>query len=410
MENDDDAAPTINDISDEVLRRILRFNSNDPQSYLSCERTCKAFQRVLGQDETWRFCPGAAHGLGTSSHRERALIKNVLARVHEYQQSHCRMNAFVDVLGVKGSRKMLKKLCQSAFKDHGLKLEFRGDTLAILLDMIQSNFITKLEQANRIAIHAVRRHEVNGYPVISADDLKVSHAISCIGHKKKVSTKERLKMVHQKRLYDLPVPDPTDSEIISNSAQTSIVRKIAYMAGVVKLTCDAFDFVWKNMLQTMLSIIYPAILELEKRRPHRLEPFPAGMKIDFERDIPPSRLFEGRPVEVVVPRLLRKHAKKQGLLNVYGSGWLVEEGKTLEQEKIEAEARYRGKPASASGDEHDYSTDDNCYFDESCSSYNSFLVWIQMVPEILWRRCPEEFEYYGDDVPRNSLDCTVANK
>jgi len=125
------------------------------------------------------------------------------------------------------------------------------------------------------------------------------------------------------------------------------------------------------MLRTILFLIHPIIIELRRSQLHRLKPFPLGNEIDFEHDIPPC-LFEGGvpgAVEVVVPHLLRKNAKEQGLLDVYGSGWLVEEGETLEQEMIEAEARYLVKPEPASLDEDDCATDDsNSYFGQFCSS------------------------------------------
>jgi hypothetical protein len=68
----------------------------------------------------------------------------------------------------------------------------------------------------------------------------------------------------------------------------------------------------------------------------------SGPVIDMHRDIPPPEMLMDSVVSyIIVPHLVEERAKALSMAHkVYGAGWLVEEGKTLELEIAEAEARY----------------------------------------------------------------------
>ena len=120
------------------------------------------------------------------------------------------------------------------------KVVLRGDTIEYLTEIIQSHIITRLEKAHRIAIDKLRPGD--GYPQITATDLRLldalDHDLTHCSIAQGRHACRTVKCAHTEWMW--PLDNCPDEEILGTEARGKLVRALAYRAGVVKMSGEAF--------------------------------------------------------------------------------------------------------------------------------------------------------------------------
>ena len=148
----------------------------------------------------------------------------------------------------------------------------------------------------------------------------------------------------------------------------------------MKLTGDAFTYVWDDLLWLLQIFRYNVITRTEHGW-ESSEQVQAGEAVDMERERPPFIIDpNGRLRKVIIPGFVKDTLSWMGLPTVYGDTWVSSGGKTVEEEKAEALACYHLEPA----------TDRDCDFD--CDSDSSYQV-----PSDDSSSDDSDFSMYDDD-------------
>jgi hypothetical protein len=201
---------------------------------------------------------------------------------------------------------------------------------------VQAYIVEKLEHASNVSVHAATKHGLGGvYPEVCKCDLNLVDA-----------NRNHYRFENFFRGNRMSSPEhevEVNYDVVSEASKFAIIRRLAYQAGVVKLSNGAFDSLWKDLVRLMIILVdgpCECLMTISRRMKA------SGPVIDLHHDIPPPKMLADHVVSyVIVPHLVEERAKALGMAHkVYGEEWLVEEGKTLELEIAEAEARYGVEP------------------------------------------------------------------
>ena len=254
--------PTLVRMPEGILINILQYAQESYDMYrkdlLAVERTCKVFRDLLAKDETWGQLSNRQYGMFSEYEyaptlRERAFITMSLRGIRKYQKQD--KNILLEYLGgADGVRRavalLLKKMDPGGITcdpegnciDRGqYKISLRGDTIGYLTEIIQSHIITRLEKAHRIAIDKLRPGD--GYPQITAKDLRLldvlDHELTLCSIARGYHACRTIKCAHTDWMWPLD-NCRSDEEILSSKERGKLVRALAYRAGVVKMSGEAF--------------------------------------------------------------------------------------------------------------------------------------------------------------------------
>jgi hypothetical protein len=258
---------SIIDFPEDVLRRIFESNS-DTNDLISCERTCRTFRRFLSIDDVWQICFNASRRAtrcrtvreldgptgfqGVTSYREASLIYRTLELVRRTKKSNSETrNIIVDVLGVRSTRNLVNAL-QNLNVRGGMLHHFdvRGDTLALLTELVQAYIVEKLEHALNVSFHAATKHGLGGFcPEVCVEDLYLVDVIRnhCLF--------ENFFRANRMSTSSLEQEVEVNYDVVSEASKFAIVRRLAYQAGVVKLSNGAFDSLWKDLVRLMIILV-----------------------------------------------------------------------------------------------------------------------------------------------------------
>ena len=263
-------------IPDRCLETILYFVS-DAKDFRNCERTCQKLRRMLSNDAQWKYCKGVWRG-AVKTNRDRAFIDICIRQIRHYQRNT--KNCILSVLGVDGWKELVNEALQRFFPDslkvnHGYIL--RGDTLAVLVEMVQDYLTDQLQRAHIVCLH--RSKDLDVYPEMRHDDYLVLEILSTssIVETRFLSVSGGTSLNRSNMISVL-------STLLDQSKRVKIVRKLAFRAGIVKLTNEVFDHVWKRMVQLVVLLLWPACTELVEM-PRRKVEVDAS---DIRRVPPPS--------------------------------------------------------------------------------------------------------------------------
>jgi hypothetical protein len=323
-------------IPDESLQRILYFVS-DAQDFRSCELTCKKMQRIIRCDDQWKYCKGKWRGGVVTTNRDRACIHKNLGRIRETQRKDIN-NLTVGALSVNGWKKLVTDTIQCFRPHNNLAAYFlRGDTLAVIIEVMQFYMTEQLDLANRICIYRVRDNDE--YPEISMDDYTLAERLLLGVQARPLETSfaQIFRCTEKRNVDDFPGA----MALLGRSARDKIIRALALRAGVVKMTSVVYDLAWKSLVQLIIVLVTPACIELVD-----MSKVKSGRKRSLDtadmRMVPPPSLeqLDGILLYTPVPRQIQDAASRLGIGRVYGDSWLVCEGSTEEEEIAAAEAQY----------------------------------------------------------------------
>ncbi|KAL9183364.1 hypothetical protein ACHAXT_005151 [Thalassiosira profunda] len=369
--NRDDTEPpaTLSTMPQEVLVSILRLvgiGYDILPSCLALEATCTSLRDAMGMDEIWRelFPLFQLECENSTTKRETLFITKVLRNVRKYQKST--ENLLLDVLGgADGVRRVVAELLARMRPDVGIigqedkfKAVLRGDSVAYLVAVIESHVVTRLSKAHNIAIHKAQSPGA-AYPQITSTTLQLLDAL--LGEDESpwvcsVARGSHGNCIAKSFGYEWPADNCGEDDVLGAAERTKIVRLLAYRAGVVKLSGEAFSIVAAEILHFMGSIVAHAFeackgmhSPLEKRDSdprfvHLVEEARYGNY--YTNYQPPFQEDEDGKVEcVIVPRQIEEAAVKLGMRKVLGFNddfdhWAASSEDLLDEERDEARGRY----------------------------------------------------------------------
>lgn len=265
--------------SDTMLVNIFEYiahNDNLP-TFLALDRTCQSLHNLLGgtsSDDTWGKLFPTALSMTCSnktSVRDRVFIEVALEEIRKEQKST--ENIILEYLGgADGVRRIVGDLIrkgQSIHEKAHFEPMLRGDSIYYLVEVIQAHIISQLQKANNILLHksytigsewiriggscvnnittlaGYSGEEVQDfpYPVLSINDLLMvdvlSDDVSCFGMGNRSSIASI--SIRREALID-------DEQILGSEVKRRMVRALAYRAGIVMLSGNAFSLIANTVL------------------------------------------------------------------------------------------------------------------------------------------------------------------
>lgn len=389
---------TMQSLPDALLEKIFLY-VKDPQDLLSCERTCRNFHRVLSSDDVWIGCSPDGSGDPRLTHRTNAFVNYTIKKIH-YHQRRIEPISVIDVFhGTEPFRDYVQRAFQACTRNdsitstHQFRYVLRGDSLGIMVEILEDYFVERIEEVSAIVCH-FRGNEPNEYPTIKREDLDFMALKLCERSTYSFGDHDGTywKPPQMTALQGVPL-----LSLLDESLRTKLVRRFAYIAGAVKLTDDAFDCLGLEFLRLTCLLIRVAMEEHRDCVAASHERgCSEGQEVDLNNVAPPNKLFKdhnnngsGETIEfVIVPRQILNAAqliKGYKMKKIYGCTWIAKPGNTIKEEVQLAKSQYytsdmtlthlaRNFPADA--EEFETESDDSAEIfpfleDESSVEYDS---------------------------------------
>jgi hypothetical protein len=387
---------------------------------LTLEKTCHKFSALLGKDSTMRLLYQSQEEHLQFDHRveslrEKLFIANGIRLIRRFQKSTATLICNY-MGGADGVRRviddMLTKMEQPCdrqtaygrsrtwgdimrppqFPQNGFKLFLRGDSIAYLTEVIEQHMVYILSSAMSAALFRSNPSSSHPYPMVCEHDILFVDSIrtsdfgafhSCVvcrhGSARVSHCCSRLSFSETPKIWKWPDDNCMVDDVIGAEQRQRMVRAIASRAGIVKLTCAAFDSIAAEILHFMATIVIDAF-EVSKSLwcPHanvgcdcQIAPYgrlvlqavaiddeiideesddDASISSDnylesnhFANQPPPLVTVdeEGRHVCVVIPRQIKDAAVRLGMKPLLDSqSWAASEGRTKKEEVNEALSSY----------------------------------------------------------------------
>lgn len=352
-----------------LLRKILVFAANDTKTLLRCELTCHTVAQVVQDDKTWKVLANKSRWRGDyrlNSNRLKASVETAFRSVRKEQKGLD--NILVEELGVTLWNDLvstISRLVVPLTPYHGIRpdelgpyrFHFRGDTLHVLAELVQSYIVTFLSRAN----YCVCCDDHNRFPVLSLRQLKFQQDIGMGDLTYGIRPSDMLSRVMGEASALVHMADP--------ALKDRLVRRLSRRAGVVRMESAAFDGAWRALFDLIFHMIHPACIKSIDRceRPTCGQVKRHLSSGETIRMVPPlPKIINGGwyVLHTLVPKQIEDAAPSVvvGYLphKVYGETWLVPESSRQENEswsdaleriKADAEACYEF------GDEDDHTND-----------------------------------------------------
>ena len=273
------------DLPDAVLGHCLAF-SGDPKAFRALELSCKRFRVLLSEDSIWKHCcPNldctSDENKPTSDtyYRDEAFRDVMYKRMRHWQGpdgTSILYNAFEKGQCEEEFAKFIKKFLPELFERYCTtwsgplgSSEFQSlveQTLAsyqrvnvcdnyfaltpeaatALIELVENNLLGQLSNAFLLAVH--RTPEEGVYPSVSASDFILQD-----------KTRQNATMFKQDIV---PVPNHFRCD---TKMKSTIVRRLAFRAGIAKCDNDLYDLVWGTILNMIILLIMPGCLELSEK-------------------------------------------------------------------------------------------------------------------------------------------------
>ena len=391
-----DGSPSLMGMSDKMTEIILSYLHVG--EVVLMEGVCKRFRKMAENDDLWtRLIMMTPLWAGLRNIRKYQLStykEGLLSVLCEKIENRGLVSAFIENNELINDPEPLRNVCHCLLskmkymdaESNSASFRLRGDTVSYLAELIQGYMIQFLQKALCSAVHCGRAE-------VQKDDIalvtKEFHSFeSCYSSQQQL--KCDISEEHHGNIAALDcscsIPSksgivwrwPADDchDVLPPEAGRRIIRMLSYMAGINKMSSDAFVLAEAELLHTMgvlLADAYESSIEQAKsayfldadetvvyRMAMSNEPPPMSSNCIDMFKVPPPPLIAARGdtmetedfndtmldtpkgiTHTIVPGQLVVAAERRGITpnNVYGDGWVASKGLSEEEER-EIEASY----------------------------------------------------------------------
>ena len=455
--NVDISNPTLMGMPDIILERILHYSTEQPSEVFVLERVCKRLRRLTTGEDFWTRRPASKQ----SSPLSRIYIKDLPENCSNFSERYsgrleqckkdisdlplsrqlaCELeaigrirllqsngsNAILDVLGygsdcVADTFRTLTAVVLSMMNQHGPEAHFRlrGDTIGYISELLQGYMNDRLEVAGLLSISRHPPLEEINYSV-QRDDMALafrrqrdifSFPSSFSSHGSTDSLLDSSSSLPSSSGINWKWPGDNCHDVLPPEAGRRIIRRLAYQAGILEISNEAFLLAEAEMLHALgilLVSAYESSVEMAKitkflNEEDELAYNEPTVSIDMF-NTPPPPFQNGQIVYTIVPGLIRAAAVERVITpsHVYGDVWISSSGFTKEEEE-EIERSYYYQSISSSDDDEEDDKEDS---EESCSDIEEKAEKERTYFSIdsTWSECSsvEDSEFDMDDYEEDS--------
>jgi len=343
------ASLTVEDLPEAALKLIFSF-VRPLSSLLSCERTCTTFRNALADDSFWKeriekkYARFWNNDQRLKTYREKACVARNLHRVRAEQKreySNLLRDAFHEEETCSRWKEIIANVLLHYLPVHlrngGRRhYELRGDTMSVVLEILQNFLILSFQRAQAICIETCPE---DSYPTLTAKHLQLADKLQFMnGH---------CQVGHHNPHLLLNISDDAlqfaNSLLLSN-VREKIIRAAAFRAGVPKMQNCVYDITWAALVKLLHRIFEPVCEQLVAQIP-LVHPNPCASirkqvlvsPMEKMRDIPPLPKLVALPnghefadcfVLTPVPRMIEQAATSAlgsiDDIKVYDVDWLAD--------------------------------------------------------------------------------------
>jgi hypothetical protein len=332
----------------EVTAHILRYVGT-AGDLLNCEKTCKKLRWILRDDAAWSSSPGAS--------RDSACQFQGYQKVRKYQKG-CE-SILLEVLGVARWKMLVRQALGYLVLDDGLSstndhLSLRGDTSAVLMELVENFAIVQLKRAGVVMNATTPVESQQTYPTVTVRHWEAQNELHSAFAPSPNSTCTPL------FAGVLLQPTPRDAVLFHANALlletnkiTTIIRRLAYRAGIIKMEDGVFDLAWGSLVCSIAALLRPACIQLEYACGDYYDSISQkGICVEMGETmytVPPYTKFvfceDCRKAHIAlhtpVPGQIEDAARSLSIpFKVYGDVWHCMPDSTEEDERDEAESDY----------------------------------------------------------------------
>jgi hypothetical protein len=325
----------------EVTAHILRYVGN-AGDLLRCEKTCKTLRRILRDDAVWSSSPGGS--------RDNACQIRGCRKVRKYQKGG--ESILLEVLGVMRWKSLVEQALDLFFSnDSDLNDDFflRGDTSAVLMELVENFASVQLRRA-LVVMNASTPVESQTYPSVTVRHWEAQNEL----HSAYVPCPNSSYNPLFAGVLTNPIPRDavvflTKSLGPGTTVITTIIRKLAYRAGIIKMEDGVFDLSWASLVCSIAALLRPACIQLTGQTCYNGDKIIRVDKGETMYTVPPNPTFslcEGcgkhdTASHTPVPGQIEAAARSLAIpFKVYGDVWHCMPDSTEEDERAEAESEY----------------------------------------------------------------------
>jgi hypothetical protein len=328
----------------EVTAHILRYVGN-AGDLLRCEKTCKTLRRILRDDAVWNSSPGGS--------RANACQVRGCRKVRMYQKSG--ESILFEVLGVARWKSLVTIALHVFFIEHVCPNDhifLRGDTSAVLMELVENFAIVQLQRA-LVVMNATTPVESQTYPTVTVRHWEAQNEL----HNALVPSPNSTYTPLFAGVDTHPIPRDAVLPLTNmlgpgTTIITTIIRRLAYRAGIVKMEDGVFDLAWGSLVCSLAALLRPAFIQLIEARSFRtantkkiicvekgetMYTVPPYTSLSFCEDC--GEMHEA--LHTPVPGQIEAAARSFSIpFKVYGDVWHCMPNSTEEDERVKAESEY----------------------------------------------------------------------
>lgn len=317
-----EVAPSLSTLPDSLLVHVLQYLAPQEekqladclQTFLAIDCTCRSLHKVLGKDEVWKdvfpvYTP-LEFEFNTSA-RERVFIIAALRRIKKEQKSTDSI-ILRSLAAGKDNREIahgeLHRIVQTFCEDKlsaQYKVVLQETTMCYLASIVGLHIIDKLKKANQLVV-GTRSSKDKEYPQICAKHLTLLDSL----------------LDTELTGYQVDIDYCRSIDLLGEAERQRMVRLLAYRAGIVKMSEEAFSIIANEVLQIILSLVADAVTTADSQSQNNSS--------DFEDvDTDTSNVYApllGQPDEngkvecIIIPRHIKDAAVRNGLKPMMGCG------------------------------------------------------------------------------------------
>jgi hypothetical protein len=220
----------------------------------------------------------------------------------------------------------------------------RGDTSAVLMELVENFAIVQLQRAG-VVMNASTQVESQTYPILTVRHWEAQNEL----HSAFVPSPNSSYTPLFAGVSTSPIPRddvlPLTNMLGPGTTMiTTIIRRLAYRAGIIKMEDGVFDLAWGSLVCSVAALLRPACIQLiGARSSHNTNKKKMIEKGGTMYIVPPYPRCgdEHGEVHTPVPGQIEAAARSFSIpFKVYGDVWHCMPSSTEEDERAKAESEY----------------------------------------------------------------------